>query len=161
MTINQVFNIQTIFSLVMFGVLMAWYIWPKLRTQSYYKILTALLVFSAFRYLGTSFIVPNMTDGLSLEFAGLGAWADLVLAVIALVAAIMLRRNSSSGIFFAWIYTVLGSADFIYNGSRIGSLGVAEHIGPLMWLMTVLGPAWMVTIFFLWKILLKPVNKNI
>jgi hypothetical protein len=159
MTINQIFNIQTVFSLFLFSLVVVWYVWPKLKTQKYYDMLTVLLVYSAFRYLGTSFAALSMTAGLTPEFGRIGAPADIILSLIAIVGAIALRKGKSWGLFFAWIYTIFGSLDFIYNGVVAGPLQVVEHIGPLMWLMTVLGPTWMITLVVLWRLLIKPVNK--
>jgi hypothetical protein len=160
MNTDLIFNLQTVFSLVLFGMIAAWYVWPRFKTMNYYDIMVAMMIVAAFRYLGTSFAVPNMTDGLSTGFAVFGAKVDLVVSIIAILGAFAFRAKQGWGVLFAWIYAILGTADFIYNGSRLMALGVPTHIGPLMWLMTVGGPIWMVQLVLFWKLLIKPINKN-
>lgn len=160
MTSEFVFNLQTVFSLVLFGIIAKWYVWPALKQKNYYEIMTVLLLYSAFRFLGSSFAVPQATSGLSPEFYGIGAKADVILAIICVVGVFAMRYRQSWGTLIAWLYAILGTADFASNIPKISPLAVADHIGPLMWLMTVLGPSWMVTLVLIWRMLVKPVNKN-
>ncbi len=159
MDVGTIFNIQTVFSLVLFGIIAKIYVWPALKQKSYYEAVSLVLLAGAFRYLGTSFAIPNMSAGLPYEFTHLGAIADLVLAVVALIGFVALRYKQSWGIFFAYLYGIFGALDFIYNGSRLTSLMVPQTAGPLTWFLTVLGPTWMVGLVVLWALLIKKTNR--
>jgi hypothetical protein len=60
------------------------------------------------------------------------------------------------GTILAWVYAVIGALDFMYAGFLGGQNEAGLTIGPLWPLMTVLGPAWMVTIVFLFRLLIWP-----
>lgn len=142
-------------SLVLFTMITVWYVWPKFKTMNLYDVLTIIMVVFGFRYLGTFFSVTSFTNGLSPEFYNIASWADLVISIIALITAFVLRKKSSVGVGLSWLVVILSTVDFGSNVPKISSLHVADTIGPLMPLMTVLGPLWMVTTVLLWYILIK------
>jgi hypothetical protein len=161
MDIGTIFNVQTVFSLVLFGFVTKWYIWPVLRQKNYFEAISITLIYAAFRFLGTSFAIPNMTAGLSPEFYGFGAMADLTLAVVCVIGFVALHYKKSWGLFFAWVYAIFGAADFLYNIPLLSKLMIPQTIGPLTWLLTVLGPSWMVGLVVLWTLLIKKPKEEV
>lgn len=151
-----VFNLETVFSLVVFFFIVQWYVKPWLVTQGPRGALVPLLLFSSFRFLGLSFLVPNWTAGLPAAFATPAATADFIVSVIALAAALAIHYGLGFGTALAWLYTVAGTLDFIYAGTLVNANPVPQTIGPLWPLMAVLGPAWMVTLAFLFRFLIWP-----
>src|SRR5215468_8731243 len=75
-----VFNFQFFCSLFMFGLVATWFVWPRLTRMGRIEALTPLFVYSAFRYLGTFFLVTQMTAGLPREWAGPAAYLDILSA---------------------------------------------------------------------------------
>jgi hypothetical protein len=151
-----VFNLLTLFSLVLFFLIAKWYVLPALLKLGPEEALVPLLLFSAFRYLGLAFLVPGWTAGLPRAFAVPAAYGDLTVAILALGAAVALRYRFAAGTILAWLYAVAGALDFMYAGFLGGQNQAGLTIGPLWPLMTILGPAWMVTIVFLFRLLIWP-----
>lgn len=156
MATGTIFNLETVLSLVIFFLFAKWYVLPRLLELGPTEALVPLLLFSAFRFAGLSFLVPNFTAGLPEAFARPAAFGDTTVALIALVAAIAIKMKMPFGTILAWLYAVAGAADFAYAGSLAGANNVPEHIGPLWPLMTIAGPAWMVTILFIFRLLIWP-----
>ena len=151
-----VFNVLTLFSLVLFFLIAKWYVLPALLRLGPQEALVPLLLFSAFRYLGLAFLVPNWTDGLPAAFATPAAYGDLTVGILALGAAVALHYRMGPGTMLAWVYAVVGALDFMYAGFLGGQNEAGLTIGPLWPLMTILGPAWMVAIVFLFRLLIWP-----
>jgi len=159
MDVNFVFNIQTLLGIICFGIVTKWYVWPRFKMMTYYEVLTVLMVIYGFRFMGMFFAVQNMTAGLNPAFGTPGAWNDMTISIISILAAFALHYRKSFGVVLAWIVTIGGIADFAYNGSHIVPLMVPQTIGPLMPLMTVLGPLWMVsTVVNLIVLIKKPMQ---
>lgn len=156
MDTTAVFNVLTLFSLVLFFLIAKWYVLPALLRLGPQEALIPLLLFSAFRYLGLAFLVPGWTAGLRSAFAVPAAYGDLTVAILALGAAVALRYRLGAGTALAWLYAVAGALDFMYAGFLGGQNQAGLTIGPLWPLMTILGPAWMVTIVFLFRLLIWP-----
>ncbi len=157
---SVVFNVQTVLSLVIFTMITKWFVMPKFRTMTMYGVLTVMMFIFGFRYMGTFFAVPGFSNGLSLEFATQGAWVDLIIGIISLGTAFLVKNKISFGIALSWLIALMSTLDFATNAPKIVPLHVADTIGPLMPLMTILGPLWMVATVVLWYILIKkPVIK--
>ena len=154
-----IFNLQSAFSLILFGIVAKWYVWPRLMKADFAHALMPLLIYSAFRYIGTFFMVPQFTNGLDPAWSGPAAYLDLGSVAIALIAAFTLRAGLSVGKIFAWVYVLFGAAAFIHGGTELTSMQVADHIGAAMPVMTILGPSWMVTIVVIAFVLVKHPNK--
>jgi hypothetical protein len=151
-----IFNLETVLSLALFFLIIKWYLLPWLLRLGPDESLVPLLLFSGFRFLGLSFTVPNFTAGLPAAFATPVARGDFIVAMVALIAAVTIKMRLPGARILAWIYAVLGAADFAYAGSLAGANDVPNRIGPLWPLMTVLGPAWMMSILFTFRLLIWP-----
>jgi len=155
-----VFNFQFFCSLFMFGLVATWFVWPRLTRMGRIEALTPLFVYSAFRYLGTFFLVTQMTAGLPREWAGPAAYLDILSASIALIGAFLARFGSRLSIPVAWIYGFVGAAAFAHGAMDADKYQTPLHIGPVMPMMTVLGPSWMITIGLIFFVLLKHPKKG-
>jgi hypothetical protein len=151
-----IFNLETLLSLVVFFFIVKWYVLPWLLKMGPTESLVPLLLFSAFRYTGLSFQVPNFTDHLPEAFATPAGYGDFTVGMIALVAAIAIKMNVPGSVYLAWLYALAGAADFVYAGSLAGANDVAHHIGPLWPEMAIFGPAWMISILFTFRLLIWP-----
>jgi hypothetical protein len=151
-----VFNVETALSIVVFFLIAKWYVLPWLLKLGPDEALVPLLLFSAFRFLGLSFLPPTFTAGLPAAFATAAARGDLTVSMIALASAILLRMRVPGAKILVWVYAVAGAADFVYAGTLAGPNDLPNHIGPLWPLMTVLGPAWMVSIGCIVRLLIWP-----
>ena len=156
MSAAAVFNVQTVLSLVVFFVTAKWIVMPWLLTLGPNDALVPLLLFSALRLMGASLMVPALTQGLQSEFAVTAGYGDLAVGILALLAAIVLKMGLPFGTILAWVYAVAGALDFV-NAARIsGSADLPNHAGSLWYLLAVGGPAWMITIVFIIRLLIWP-----
>lgn len=151
-----IFNLETLLSIVVFFLIAKWYVLPWLLRLGSDEAFVPLFLFSAFRFLGLSFLPPAFTAGLSPAFTVPASRGDFTVGLIALVTAILFKMRVPGAKVLAWVYVVLGAADFVYAGTLAGPNDLPNHIGPLWPLMTVLGPAWMVSIAFIVRLLIWP-----
>ena len=122
------------FSLIAWGMVAVRYIWPELRIRQWAEALRPLLVLHSFRFIGLAFLVPGVVSpDLPSAFAHSAAYGDIIAAILALLALILLP--SVSGVVVAWIFNVWGTADLFnafyqanHAGLMAGQLGAAYFI---------------------------------
>ncbi len=108
----QIFIVQFAMSLVVYTLIAAWYIAPRLARIPLRNALIPIMLANALRAIGLVFIVPSVTDpALPEGFAVPAAYGDLITATLALVAAIALRAGWKGSIWFVWLVNLVGTAD--------------------------------------------------
>src|SRR5215471_11538586 len=96
------FFVSIAFGLTAWGMVAALYIWPELRLRQRAEALRPLLVLHSFRFVGLAFLVPGVVSpGLPSAFANSAAYGDIIAAILALLALILLP--STYGVVLAWI----------------------------------------------------------
>jgi preprotein translocase subunit SecG len=143
------------FSLIAWGIVAGQYFWPELKTRSRSEALRPLLTLHSFRFLGLAFLLPGVVaPDLPSSFAHPAAYGDLIAAVLALIALLLLPRGA--GIAAAWIFNILGLGDLVNafyqaNHARLqaGQLGAAYFIP------TLIVPLLMITHILAFRILLQ------
>ncbi len=112
MNIIDIFALQFTFSLVVFGLLAAWYFIPWLNTQSKPDALFWLTLPHILRYMGLVFLVPGVVaPTISSSFAMLAGYGDLTAAVLALIALIALRQRWAIMYPLVWVFNIVGTLD--------------------------------------------------
>src|SRR5262249_24844427 len=95
MQIQFAFYASIAFGLIAWGIVAAPYIWPELRLRQPAEALRALLVLHSFRFVGLAFLVPGVVSpGLPSAFAYSAAYGDIIAAILALLALILLPSTS-------------------------------------------------------------------
>src|SRR6516162_9225394 len=124
------------FSLIAWGMVAARYIWPELRTRQRAEALRPLLILHSFRFIGLAFLVPGVVShDLPSVFAQSAAYGDIIAAILALLALILLP--SAFGVVIAWIFNLWGTADLFnafYRANHAGLL--AGQLGAAFFLPT-------------------------
>lgn len=133
MSTFQIFGLQFLLSLVVYGLLARWYLAPRLAALPLSSALMPLLFLHAFRHLGMVFLVPTVVGpGLQAEFAVPAAYGDLLAALLALAAIIALRSRWRAALALTWLFNVVGTLDLInalYRGTQLQvQLGAAYYI---------------------------------
>ena len=154
------FYIELTVALIVFAVVAKRYVLPKLYEMSFYGALVPLLLVSASRVTGLNFMVGQVTNNLAAEFAKTAGYGDFTVALIALVAALLLIKKNKLGYILAWLYAVLGAADFIYALYLGNQYDMPLHLGASWYNVTLAGPAMMVTVVLIWVVLLKHPKKD-
>ncbi|WP_018911986.1 hypothetical protein [Thiomonas sp. FB-6] len=89
-----IFWMQLLASVVVFGLVAAWYVWPALIRLPRKSALIALLFVHVPRYVGMTLLVTGMIDPkLPGEFLSSAAYGDLLEAALALASILALRSN--------------------------------------------------------------------
>lgn len=128
----QIFGLQFLMSLVVWGLLGYWVFGPRLDKKPLNEALFLLLAPHAFRHIGMVFLVPGVVDQpLPETFAVPAAYGDLLAAVLALLAMIALRSNLSFAKVIVWVFSIAGSVDLL-NALRqpepVPNFGAAWYI---------------------------------
>ena len=78
------------FSLIVWSVITALYIWPQLRARTPQEALRPILLLHSFRFIGLAFMVPGVVAAdLPSAFARGAAYGDVIAAALALVALLL------------------------------------------------------------------------
>lgn len=129
----QIFGLQVVLSFVVWGLLAAWYVAPRLAPLPLEAALAPLIVPHAFRHAGMVFLVPTVVGpSLSPAFAVPAAYGDLLAGLLALLALIALRGRWAAALGLVWLFNVVGTLDLLYavtTGVRLRvELGAAYYI---------------------------------
>jgi hypothetical protein len=133
------------FSLITWGMVAARYIWPELRIRQRAEALQPLLILHSFRFIGLAFLVPGVVSpDLPSTFAHSAAYGDIIAAILALLALILLP--SASGVVIAWIFNVWGTVDLFnafYQANHAGLM--AGQLGATYFIPTFIVPLLLIT----------------
>ena len=140
------FAIQNAFSLVVYGLLAGWYVWPRLTAMPLTSALTALTFIHAFRSVGATILVPSVGgSAVSHDFATTLANGDLGTATLAVIALIALRARWRFAIALVVVTNLVGVLDLldvlvqaVQNDSTHAALGafwyVPTYLVPILWI---------------------------
>ena len=139
------FFVSIAFSLIAWGIVAARYIWPELRLRERADALRPLLILHSFRFIGLAFLVPGVVSpDLPPAFAHSAAYGDIIAAILALLALILLP--SASGVVIAWIFNIWGAADLLnafYQANHAGLM--AGQLGATYFIPTLIVPLLLIT----------------
>ncbi len=145
-----VFLIQNLFSFVAYGLIAAWYVWPRLVALPLPSALTALTFVHTFRSIGATILVPGAGGaGVPRDFAQALSYGDLATAALAVAAIIALRARSTAGVPLVVVTNVVGVLDLanvfvigVQNDITHAPLGafwyVPTFLVPILWIAHVM-----------------------
>jgi hypothetical protein len=149
------FFVSIAFSLTVWGIVAARYIWPELRVRERADALRPLLILHSFRFIGLAFLIPGVVSpDLPAAFARSAAYGDIIAAILALLSLLLLPNTA--GIAGAWIFNLWGFVDILnafYQANHAGLL--AGQLGAAYFLPTVIVPLLLITHGLAFRILLQ------
>jgi hypothetical protein len=152
------FFLSIAFSFIAWGIVTRRYIWPELRLRQRTDALRPLLILHSFRFLGLAFLVPGVVSpDLPASFAHAAAYGDIIAAILALFALLLLP--SAAGIAIAWIFSLWGSVDLFnafYQANHAGLM--AGQLGTSYFIPTLVVPLLLITHGLAFRILLERDN---
>ena len=152
----QIFGVQFLLSLLVYGLLATWYVAPALARLPLHDALIPLLVPHAFRHLGLVFLVPAVVaPTLPPAFAVPTAYGDLLTGVLALLAMVALRGRWSLAIPLVWLTNIVGTLDLLHAFYRGIPLDAGRHMGSAWYIPTFAVPMLYVTHFMIFAMLVK------
>lgn len=144
MTAFQIFGLQFVMSLVLYALLAAWYVAPRLARLPLAQALPPLLFLHAFRHLGLVFLVPTVVGpALQPAFAVPAGYGDLLAALLALLAIVALRQGWATAVPLTWVFNIVGTLDLavaLRQGTKLQVL-----LGAAYYIPTFAVPALLVT----------------
>ena len=149
------FFVSVAFSLIVWGIVAARYIWPELRFRPRAEALRPLLILHSFRFIGLAFLVPGVVSPeLPPSFAHSAAYGDIGAAILALLSLLLLPR--AAGFAMAWIFNFWGTIDLLnafYQANHAGLL--AGQLGAAYFLPTLIVPLLLITHGLAFRVLLQ------
>ena len=136
MDATLVFATQATLSLLSFGLIARWSIYPRLRERSSRDALTPLLLFETLRTLGLVVLVPSLAAvALPAGFGIPAAVGDFLAVVLAFVALVAVRAGWRLAPALVWLFTVEGLADFINAAVQGIRFGIPNYPLGIVWLL--------------------------
>jgi hypothetical protein len=126
-----IFRIDMALGYLAWGLLIAAYVWPRLRAMDHVEAHRAIATFNSFRFFGLIFLLPGFVGAnLPQGFATPAAYGDLATGVLALLALLTIRVR---GLFwpFVWAFNLVGLADLVVDTAQAMRLHVPEVAGQL------------------------------
>ncbi len=153
MDAREIFGLQFVLSVVVWGLLARWLLSPWLEKKSRHEALFWLTLPHAFRHVGMVFLVPGVVaQPLPESFANPAAYGDLLTGVLALLALIALRTSWSGAVVLVWLFNTVGTVDLL---NALRHVDVAPDFGAAWYIPTFLVPLLLVTHFMIFARLLR------
>ncbi len=152
-----IFWLQLVWSVFVFGLVTAWYVWPYLTNLSRNSALIALLFVHVPRYVGMTLLVTGMVDPkLPGEFLSAAAYGDLLEAALALASIFALRSNWRFAIALVWVTNTWGFVDLLNGVRGVLQLNVPSfNLATFWYVYTFYAPLVIVSHLMIFGILLK------
>jgi len=157
-----IFATQATLSLLSFGLIAVWVIYPRLRQRSLRDALTPLLLIETLRTVGLVVLIPGRVGAaLPAGFAVPAAVGDMLAVVLAFVALVAVRAGWRVAPALVWLFTVVGLVDFI-NATALGLvLGIPSYNLGIVWLLlTYAVPAFTVVQLLVIAVLLNSARRE-
>lgn len=114
MTIEQIFQMQFILSLIVTAMIGLWWVRPWLARTDFHDGLFWLSVPHAFRHLGMVFLVPAVVHAdMPQDFAIEAGYGDLAAGLIALLALPALHYRLAMAVPLVWVFNIVGTLDLL------------------------------------------------
>jgi hypothetical protein len=144
-----IFGSSVLMSFVASGLVTGLYLLPALEAMATKEALAALVVFHTYRFIGLAFLVPGVvSEDLPPEFARPAAYGDLIAAILAVLATVMLRRDVVGALAVTWLFNIWGTGDLVnamFQGTRRIAAGGRSALGAAFFIPTVIVPALLIT----------------
>ena len=159
---TQIFWMQLVTSVVVFGIVAVWYVWPYLTKLSRNSALIPLLFVHVLRYVGMTLLVAGMVDPkLPEEFRSSAAYGDLLEAALALASIFALRVNWRFAVPLVWVANTWGFVDLLNGVRGVLQLNVPSfNLSTLWYVYTFYAPAVIVSHVMIFWILIKSKSWN-
>jgi len=152
-----VFGAQAAFSLVTFGLIARWGVYPRLATRPLAAALTPLLLFNTLRTIGLCFVVPTLVNpALPAGFTVPGEVGDMTAVALAFLSLAALRFSWPGAIALVWLFNIEGIADLLYATYNGITYDIpAYHLGVAWLIPTYFVPAYIVAHLVVFALLLR------
>jgi hypothetical protein len=128
-----IFNL--LLSTVIFYFAYQWLLKPRLPQLNPRFVLTPILLLHSFRHLGLMFLATGVVSpDMPWQFAVPAAIGDCLSASLAMLAAILIQRKSVLAIPMLWIFTIVGTLDFVMAIGLSRAFKAGDYLGAAYWI---------------------------
>ncbi len=153
MDAREIFGLQFVLSVVVWGLLARWLLSPWLEKKPRHEAFFWLTLPNAFRHVGLVFLVPGVVaQPLPESFASPAAYGDLLTGVLALLTLIALRTSWAGAVMLVWLFNMVGTVDLL---NALRHVDVAPDFGAAWYIPTFLVPLLLVTHFMIFARLFR------
>ena len=151
------FGIEFGMSLLVFGLLARWYVWPFLAVRPLTQALLILLLPFLPRYLGLMSLVPGVvaTAVTQSTFAFYQAYGDFAAFVLALGAFALVRSGRPHALIAVWVFNIFGTLDFVHSVVRGAMAGTGGSLGAFWYIPVCYVPFGLVVHCLIFALLLQ------
>ncbi|MDN4592125.1 hypothetical protein DBA29_26960 [Xenophilus aerolatus] len=143
--LELILPLSVVIGLLASGLMALWYVWPRVRSMPARDALMLLIFPHVFRYLGLSFLIQGVSAApLDPRFSLPTAYGDLLTSVLALLSIAALKANARVAIPLVWIFSVVGTVDFINAFARGLTFAAPGDFGATYFIPMVVVPPLMV-----------------
>jgi hypothetical protein len=152
-----IFWLQLLTSVFVFGIIVAWYVWPYLTKLTRDSALIPLLWVHVPRYVGMILLVTGMVDPkLPREVLSGGAYGDLLEAALALASIYALRSNWRIAVPLVWVANTWGFLDALNVLRTVLRVNLPSfNLGTTWYIYTFYAPLVVVSHLMIFWILIK------
>ena len=153
--VPSIVAIQFAFMITALGLVAGWYVLPALKRLPLRSALPPLVLMHLVRPISLWLLAPGaiVKPTIPRSFATQTAYGDLLSALLALVAAGLLRRESKGAIVAAWIFNIVGFVDVVKN-VLVGLMTQAPtHMGAMAFVPAYGVPVIIVSHLLIFKLL--------
>jgi len=153
----QIFWMQILTSVFVFGIIALWYVRPYLTTLSRNSALVPLLFVHTFRYVGMTLLVAGMIDPkLPREFLSSAAYGDLLEAALAITSIFALRSNWRFAIPLVWVANTWGFVDLLNAVRSVLVVNLPTfNLSTIWYIYTFFGPVVIVSHLLIFWVLIN------
>jgi len=161
MSNRQVFVLQMVLTVAVYGLIAKWYLAPAVAHLSLYQTLGFLMLPHALRHIGLTAIVPVVVDPAApKQWKNPVGYGDLITALLAVITLLTLRADLGFAIVLVWITNLFGFADFVNAGVQATKVNAYDYkLGGFWFLPTFFVPSLVVTHFWMFWILVRELLK--
>jgi hypothetical protein len=154
---TSIFWMQLLTSILAFGLVAVWYVWPLLIKLTLNSALIALLFVHVPRYVGMTLLVTDMVDPkLPREFLSSAAYGDLLEAALALASIFALRSNWRVAVPLVWVTNTWGFMDLLNGVRGVLQLNVPSfNLATIWYIYTFYAPLVVLSHLMIFWILIK------
>lgn len=154
----EIFGLQFVLSLVVFGLLAAWRLGPWLNRIDPADALFWLAVPHAFRHIGLVFLVPGVVaSSMPASFAQAAGLGDLAAGLLAIATLVALHRRWAVALPIAWLFNIVGIADL---ANALRQAEAIMHFQAAWYIPTFVVPLLIVTHVMMVVRLLRPMART-
>jgi hypothetical protein len=148
--------VNVLLSTLIFYLAYRWMLSPVLFDIKPHIILTPLLLLHALRHLGLMFLTTGVTaTDMPWQFAIPAAAGDFLSAMLALFAVTLIQRKSAWAVAAAWVFSIVGTIDFVGAITLSRIFRAADYLGGAYWIPAFWVPMFLIAHWIIWRVLLR------